>query len=83
MMKEMITFNPASNPGLDAQTGSGLGLMSFEMDGQELIGHVGEFMGSTSIAMYAPDKGYTIVVTCNLSYPDLTTVVANLQKIVQ
>ena len=83
IMDEMKTFIPASNPGLDAQTGSGLGLMSFEMDGQELIGHVGEFMGSTSIAMYAPDKGYTIVVTSNLSTPDLAAVLARLQEIIK
>ena len=38
MMEEMKTFIPASNPGLDAQTGSGLGLMRFEVGGQELIG---------------------------------------------
>jgi len=69
MMKEMITFNPASNPGL--------GLMRFVVNGQELIGHVGEFMGSSSIAMYAPDQGYIIVVTCNLSYPDLAGVLAD------
>jgi len=82
-MEEMTTFLPATNPGLDAQTGSGLGLMRFEVDGQELIGHVGEFMGSSSIAMYAPDKGYTIIVTSNLSNPDLTSVLADLQAIIK
>ena len=79
----MRTFIPAVNPGLDAQTGSGLGLMRFEVGGQELIGHVGEFMGSSSIAVYSPDKGYTIVVTSNLSNPDLAAVVASLQEIVR
>ena len=79
----MRTFIPAVNPGLDAQTGSGLGLMRFKVGGQELIGHVGEFMGSSSIAVYSPDKGYTIVVTCNLSNPDLAAVVASLQEIVR
>ena len=83
MVKEMETFFPASNPGLDAQTGSGLGLMRFEVDGQELIGHVGEFMGSSSIAVYSPDKGYTIAITCNLSYPDMTAVLAGLQEIIK
>ncbi len=82
MLKEMETFIPASNPGLDAQTGSGLGLMRFEVDGQELIGHVGEFMGSSSIAVYSPDKGYTITITCNLSYPDLATVVGSMQEVI-
>lgn len=82
-LEEMTTFIPASNPGLAAQTGSGLGLMRFEVDGQELIGHVGEFMGSTSIAMYAPNKGYTIVVTSNLSNPDLAAVLAGLQEIIK
>jgi D-alanyl-D-alanine carboxypeptidase len=81
-LEEMETFIPASNPGLDAQIGSGLGLMCFEVAGQELIGHVGEFMGSSSIAMYAPDKGYTIVVTSNLSNPDLTAVLASLREII-
>jgi D-alanyl-D-alanine carboxypeptidase len=82
IMKEMTTFIPASNPGLEAQTGSGLGLMRLEVNGQELIGHVGEFMGSSSIAMYAPNQGYTIVVTCNLSYPDLAAVLASLQEVI-
>jgi D-alanyl-D-alanine carboxypeptidase len=82
-MEEMKTFTPASNPGLDAQTGSGLGLMRFEVDGQELIGHVGEFMGASSIAVYSPDKGYTITITCNLSFPDLAAVVGSLQKIIK
>jgi hypothetical protein len=83
MMEEMKTFIPASNPGLDAQTGSGLGLMRFEVGGQELIGHVGEFMGSSSIAMYSPDRGNTITITCNLSYPDLASVVASLQEVIK
>jgi len=82
-MEEMMTFIPAVNPGLDAQTGSGLGLMRFEVGGQELLGHVGEFMGSSSIAVYSPEKGYTITITCNLSYPDMTAVVASLQEIVR
>lgn len=81
-MKEMMTFIPASNPGFAAQTGSGLGLMRLDVDGQELYGHVGQFMGSTSIAMVSPDKGYTIVVTSNLSNPDLVEVVARLQVII-
>jgi len=82
-MEEMTTFIPAMNPGLDAQTGSGLGLMRFEVDGQELIGHVGEFMGSSSIAVYSPEKGYTITITCNLSFPDLAAVVASLQEVIK
>jgi D-alanyl-D-alanine carboxypeptidase len=81
-MKEMTTFIPASNPGFSAQTGSGLGLMRLQVDGQELYGHVGQFMGSTSIAMVAPNKGYTIVVTSNLSNPDLVEVVAHLQDVI-
>jgi hypothetical protein len=68
---------------LDAQTGSGLGLMRFEVGGQELMGHVGEFMGSSSIAMYAPDKGYTIVITSNLSNPQLADVLADLQAVIR
>jgi D-alanyl-D-alanine carboxypeptidase len=82
-MEEMMTFIPAANPGLDAQTGSGLGLMRFEVGGQELIGHVGEFMGSSSIAVYSPEKGYIITITCNLSYPDLATVLASLQEVIK
>jgi D-alanyl-D-alanine carboxypeptidase len=79
-MKEMTNFIPAANPGLEAQTGSGLGLMRLNVNGQELIGHIGEFMGSSSIAMYSPNQGYTIVVTSNLSYPDLVAVLASLQE---
>jgi hypothetical protein len=54
--------------------------MRIEVDGQELVGHVGEFMGSTAIAMYSPEKKYIIVITCNLSYPDLVKVLADLQE---
>jgi D-alanyl-D-alanine carboxypeptidase len=81
-MKEMTTFIPASNPGFDAQTGSGLGLMRLDVAGHELYGHVGQFMGSTSIAMVSPDKSYTIVITSNLSNPDLVEVLARLQDAV-
>jgi hypothetical protein len=56
--------------------------MRFEVGGQELIGHVGEFMGSSSIAVYSPEKGYIITITCNLSYPDLATVLASLQEVI-
>jgi D-alanyl-D-alanine carboxypeptidase len=78
-MAEMTTFIPASNPGFEAQTGYGLGLMRLEVDGRELVGHVGQFMGSTAIAMYAPDEGTIIVLTTNLSFPDLVGVLAELQ----
>lgn len=82
-MKEMTTFIPASNPGLPEQNGSGLGLMRLEVVGQELIGHVGVFMGSTAIAMYSPDDHSIIVVTCNLSNPDLVNVLADLQEVIR
>jgi len=51
MLKAMMTFIPASDPCLETQTGSGLGLMRFEVHGQELMGHVAELMGFSSIAM--------------------------------
>jgi D-alanyl-D-alanine carboxypeptidase len=79
-MKEMTTFVDASNPGFEQQDGYGLGLMRIDVDGHPLVGHVGEFMGSTSIAMYSPDEGYLIVVNSNLSFPDLVRVVARLQQ---
>lgn len=78
-MAEMTAFVSASNPGFSEQNGYGLGLMRLEVDGQELVGHVGEFMGSTSIAMYSPDRKHLIVVTCNLSYPNLLQVLTGLQ----
>lgn len=83
MMEAMLTFIPASNPGFDPQVGYGLGLMQLNVDGQELIGHVGEFMGSTAIAMYAPDTGSLVVVTANMSYPDLVKVVSDLLADIQ
>ena len=82
-MEEMTTFIHASNPGLEAQTGSGLGLMRLDVNGQVWIGHIGEFMGSTSIAMYAPDRGVTIVVTSNLSSPDLVGILSNIQTVIR
>jgi D-alanyl-D-alanine carboxypeptidase len=55
-MSEMSTFVSASNPGFSEQNGYGLGLMRLEVDGQELVGHVGEVMGSTAVAMYSQDN---------------------------
>jgi D-alanyl-D-alanine carboxypeptidase len=81
-MEEMTAFIDASNPGFPEQTGSGLGLMQLKVDGRELIGHVGQFMGSTAIAMYSPDEGYTITLTCNLSNADLVRVLVDLQRII-
>ena len=79
-MSEMMTFVSAPNPGFSAQNGYGPGLMRLEVDGQELVGHVGEFMGSTAIAMYSPDEKYVMVVTSNLSYPNLLEVLTDLQE---
>jgi len=80
MMKEMTAYIDAPNPGFAEQTGYGLGLMQLDIDGQELVGHVGEFMGSTAIALVSPTEKYTIVVVCDLSFPKLTDVVADLQS---
>jgi D-alanyl-D-alanine carboxypeptidase len=79
-MSAMTSFIPADNPGFEQQNGYGLGLMRIELDGIQMIGHVGQFMGSTAIAMYAPEANHLIVVTCDLSYPDLVGVVAELQN---
>jgi len=82
-MQQMTTFISADNPGFDEQNGYGLGLMRMEAGGQELIGHVGEFMGSTAIAMYAPEAGDLVVVTTNLSYPDLVKVLLQLRRVME
>jgi D-alanyl-D-alanine carboxypeptidase len=82
-MNEITTYISASNPGFPEQNGYGLGLMRLEVDGQELVGHVGEFMGSTAIAMYAPDKHDIIVVTSNLSYPNVLEVLVDLREAIQ
>ena len=79
MMKEMTTYIDAPNPGFSEQTGYGLGLMQINIDGHELVGHVGQFMGFTAIAVVSPMENYTIVVLCDLSFPRLTDVVADLQ----
>ncbi len=78
-MAEMTTFVSAANPGFEVQDGYGLGLMRLNVGGQELIGHVGEFMGSTAIALYAPERHQLIVVTTNLSYPNLVDPLLALQ----
>jgi D-alanyl-D-alanine carboxypeptidase len=80
MMKEMTAYTDAPNPGFSEQTGYGLGLMQLVIAGQELVGHVGEFMGSTAIAVVSPKEKYTIVVVCDLSFARLTDVVADLQR---
>jgi D-alanyl-D-alanine carboxypeptidase len=83
MLKEMTVYGDAPNPGFAEQTGYGLGLMQLDIDGQELVGHVGQFMGSTAIAVVSPQEKYTIVVVCDLSFPKLTEVVADLQREIQ
>ena len=83
MMNEMTAYIDAPNPGFSEQIGYGLGLMQLDIDGQELVGHVGQFMGSTAIAVVSPQEKYTIVVVCDLSSPKLTEVVANLQREIQ
>jgi len=81
-MQAMTTFVDAVNPGFDAQNRSGLGLMRLNVDGQELVGHEGLFMGFTTLAMVSPEEKYTIVVICNLSNPELVEVTARLQEII-
>jgi D-alanyl-D-alanine carboxypeptidase len=78
-MEAMTTFVQADNPGFEAQDGYGLGLMRLNVDGHRLIGHVGEFMGSTAIAMHSPEDGYLMVLTSNLSFPDLVAPLGQLQ----
>ncbi len=82
-LRIMTTFPNAPNPGLPEQIGYGLGLMQMEVDGRELVGHVGEFMGSTAVALYSQSGHYEIVVICNLSYPDLFEVARRMQRIIQ
>jgi D-alanyl-D-alanine carboxypeptidase len=82
-MQEMTTFTDAINPGFSAQNGYGLGLMRLDVDGHEWVGHVGQFMGFTTIAMFSPDRHDTVVITCNLSNPDLVSVLAELQQIIR
>jgi D-alanyl-D-alanine carboxypeptidase len=83
LMREMTTFIEAPNPGFTEQKGYGLGLVQLTIDGQELFGHPGEFMGSTAQAVYSPSQNYIIVVTSNLSYPNLIDVISDLQKLVR
>ncbi len=78
-MQAMTTFVAADNPGFEAQDGYGLGLMRLEVDGQQLIGHTGEFMGGTAIAAYAPEGRDLVVVTTNLSFPNLVETLAGLR----
>ncbi len=73
-----LIFVNSVNPGFPAQNGYGLGLMQLTVTGHERVGQVGQFMGFTTIAMLSPDKGYTIVVICNLSNPELVNVVAKI-----
>jgi len=83
MMQAMTDYIEAPNPGFSEQTGYGLGLMQMDIEGKELVGHVGQFMGATAIAVVAPDEKTTIVVLCDLSFPRLTEVVADLQREIQ
>jgi len=55
-------------------------LIQLEIDGKELVGHVGQFIGSTAIAVVSPMEKTIIVVVCDLSFPKLTNVVADLNR---
>ena len=80
MMKEMTSFVDSVNPGFPAQNGYGLGLMRLTVGEHELVGHVGQFMGFSTIAMFSPEEKYTIVVIRNLSNPELVEVISYLQE---
>lgn len=82
-LEEMTVFIDAPNPGIPEQTGYGLGLMQFEVNGKQLIGHIGWFMGSSSIIIYDPLDQIIFAVTCNLSTPDLVQVMAGLREVAE
>ena len=82
-LEEMTVFIDAPNPGIPEQTGYGLGLMQFEVNGKQLIGHIGWFMGSSSIIVYDPLDQIIFAVTCNLSTPDLVQVMAGLREVAE
>lgn len=77
----MQTFLPVENPGFDAQIGQGLGLMELNIAGTAYVGHLGQFMGATALAVHSSFTGDTIVIITNLSSPNLAEVIADLQSV--
>lgn len=82
-LKQMTTFLPAKSPDTKSQTGQGLGIMRFEVEGREWWGHTGEFIGFTAITAYAPKIGWTISLIGNLSVFDVETLLGELYRATQ
>ena len=66
----MLTLTPALDEDVPAQTGYGLGLRYFEIDGEHFAGHTGTIPGYSGIVMHNLDKGYTVAILSNLSSVD-------------
>lgn len=79
---QMITTINAPDEDLPLQTGYGLGVRNLIIEGESVYGHTGTIPGYSGIAMYNPERGYTIVVLSNVSTIAQTDLYASLQKIV-
>jgi hypothetical protein len=80
-VQAITTFLPAKSPDTKTQTGQGLGVMRFEINGEEWWGHTGEFIGFTAITAYAPKLNTTISLIGNLSVFDVEALLSELYQV--
>jgi len=81
-LHQMTDFCDLRDPRAPLLTGYGLGLFRHEIGGEELWGHEGQIFGFQAIALYCPDKNYTIAVVGNVSAFNTAGVVAELQEVI-
>lgn len=79
-LQQITAFLPAKSPNTRTQTGQGLGVMQFDIEGQEWWGHTGEFIGFTAIAAHAPRANTTIALIGNLSVFEVEALLGELYR---
>lgn len=79
MLTKMTDFHDVEGEDF---TGYGLGLMRFQINGDELWGHRGSALGFSAIGVYSPKHKYSIAVIGNLSKFDVCKIVDMIQPIV-
>lgn len=79
MLEKMTDFRYIEEEDYD---GYGMGVMRFQINGEELWGHRGSALGFSAIGIYSPSHSYAIAVIGNLSKFDTLKIVENIQSTV-
>jgi len=79
-LQQMRTFFPCTDEDIPVQTGYGLGMRRFDINGNTLIGHTGTILGFGAGTFYLPEQGIYLSFAANQSRLDQ---VGLIQKIVE